>query len=328
MQPRYWPDDADVDGLIFLPRFVDKIGFRVFADWTGTEVTLSEVDLLPERAEANNFDRIIASSLLREHRPDLGQQDFISSPWSAADNGRRHELWRIAQQLAEREYNAPPRCRLRCIRAEIRRQSCTGELTLKIRRVSGGPFETFQPVWWNRDNPNELFDLYIIDPKYPFGERPSWKPNTDSWIFAPREGIDQIAARLMAQATPEPAPAPSAANPSQPLQAQRQPQQPLPAAQPDKPVITDPAPAANAQSPTVPPVVNPGGRPTDRDLVLEEAAWRLRHQQTKAKSLAAFAGELHRWVNDHGEHRDKKTGEVMKVDTIKGHVRPLWNRRR
>jgi hypothetical protein len=56
-------------------------------------------------------------------------------------------------------------------------------------------------VWWNRDNPNEIFDRYIIDPKYPFGGRPSWKPNTDSWIFAPREGIDQIAARLTA--TPE-----------------------------------------------------------------------------------------------------------------------------
>ena len=54
MQPRCWPDDADVYGLIFLPRFVDKIGFRVFPDWTGTEVTLSEVDLLPELAEANN----------------------------------------------------------------------------------------------------------------------------------------------------------------------------------------------------------------------------------------------------------------------------------
>jgi hypothetical protein len=53
-------------------------------------------------------------------------------------------------------------------------------------------------VWWNRDNPNELFDRYIIDPKYPFGGRPSWKPNTDSWIFAPREGINQIVVRLMA----------------------------------------------------------------------------------------------------------------------------------
>jgi hypothetical protein len=183
---------------MFLLRFVDKIGSRAFPDWAGTEVTLSEVDLLPELVEANNFERIIASSLLKEHRPDLGQQDFISAPWSAADNVRRHELWRIAQQLAEREHNAPPRCRLRRIKAEIRRQSCAGELPLKIRRVSGGQFEAFQSVWWNRDNPNELFDRCIIDPEHPFGERPSWKPNTDSWIFAPCEGIDQIVARLPA----------------------------------------------------------------------------------------------------------------------------------
>jgi len=203
-EPMWWPDDADVYGLIFLPRFVDKIGSRAFPDWAGTEVTLSEVDLLPELAEANNGDRVIASSLLRKHRPDLGQQDFSSGPWSAADNVRRHELWRIAQQLAEREYNAPPRCRLRRIKAEIRRQSCAGELPLKIRRVSGGPFEAFQPVWWNRDNPNELFDCCIIDPEYPFSERPSWKPNTDSWIFAPYEGIDQIAARLTARSEAEP----------------------------------------------------------------------------------------------------------------------------
>jgi hypothetical protein len=59
-------------------------------------------------------------------------------------------------------------------------------------------------VWWNRDNPNELFDCYIVDPKYPFGGRPSWKPNTDSWIFAPREGIDQIVVCLMAALEAEP----------------------------------------------------------------------------------------------------------------------------
>src|SRR5262249_38675948 len=53
-----------------------------------------------------------------------------------------------------------------------------------------------------------------------------------------------------AQATPEPVPAPPATKPSQSPQAQRQ----------------------------------LGGRPTDRDMVLEEAAWRLRApERTKAK---------------------------------------------
>ena len=83
-----------------------------------------------------------------------------------------------------------------------------------------------------------------------------------------------------------------AANPSQPLQAQRQ----------------------------------PGGRPTDRDMVLEEAAWRLRNRKTKAKSVAAFARELRTWLEVHGEHRSH--GDVMKAETIEDHVRPLWNQHR
>ena len=63
-------------------------------------------------------------------------------------------------------------------------------------------------------------------------------------------------------------------------------------------------------------------------MVLEEAGWRLRHQQTKAESLAAFARELRGWLEDHGEHRTKKTGDVMKTDTIEDHVRTLWNEHR
>jgi hypothetical protein len=194
-EPTWWPDDSY--GLIFLPRFVEKIGFRVFADWTGAEAsTEQQVVLLPELAAANPYHRIYADDLLRKHRPDL-------TPWPYLDfasGSGNHKHWPIAQQLAKDECNeaAPALLRLRSVRDEIRRQSCAGELPLKIRRVSGGPFEAFQPMWWNRDNPNELFDCCIIDPEYPFGGRPSWKPNLDSWIFAPHEGIDQIVARLTA----------------------------------------------------------------------------------------------------------------------------------
>jgi hypothetical protein len=73
---------------------------------------------------------------------------------------------------------------------------------------------------------------------------------------------------------------------------------------------------------------NLGGRPTDRDLLLEEAGWRLRHPETLPPTLAAFAGELRNWLEVHGVHRAKKTGEVMKAETIEGHVRSLWNRYR
>jgi hypothetical protein len=86
-----------------------------------------------------------------------------------------------------------------------------------------------------------------------------------------------------------------------------------------EPAVADPASAASAAPP-----VNPGGRPTDRDLVLEEAGWRLRHQQVP-ETLAAFSRELRVWLGDHGKCRAAKTSEVMTAETIKGHVRSLWN---
>src|SRR5215510_2686349 len=193
-EPTWWP--ADSYDLIFLPRFVEKIGLRVFPDWTGAEATTErKVILLPELAAANMYHRIYADNLLRKHRPDLTPSPYLDF----ASGSGNHKHWPIAQQLAEHEYNkaAPALRRLRSVWDEIRRQSCAGELPLKIRRVSGGPFETFQPVWWKRDDPNELFDSCIIDPEYPFSaRRPSWKGNNDHWIFAPREGIDQIVAAL------------------------------------------------------------------------------------------------------------------------------------
>jgi hypothetical protein len=89
--------------------------------------------------------------------------------------------------------------------------------------------------------------------------------------------------------------------------------------------VAEPASAASGE---LLGALNLGGRPTDRDLVLGEADWRLRRRKTQAKSLAAFARELREWLQDHGEHRGKMTGEVMKPETIEGHVRPLWNRYR
>ena len=97
-----------------------------------------------------------------------------------------------------------------------------------------------------------------------------------------------------------------------------------------EPVIADPAPTSavppvnSGGRPTIRLFSSLGGRPTDRDLVLEEADWRLRHQQV-SETLAAFARELHAWLEDHGMHRAAKTGKVMKVETIEDHVRSLWN---
>jgi hypothetical protein len=77
-----------------------------------------------------------------------------------------------------------------------------------------------------------------------------------------------------------------------------------------------------------PGALNRGGRPTDRDIVVEEAAWRLKRPgRTQAKTLKAFGLELREWLKDHGEHRVAKTGEVMQAETIEDHVRSLWNSR-
>ena len=95
------------------------------------------------------------------------------------------------------------------------------------------------------------------------------------------------------------------------------------------PAAAEPGPVTSVESPRSPiaePEVNLGGRPTDRDLLLEEAAWRLRHE-SPPPTLRAFARQLHSWLEEHGEHRAKKTSEVMKVQTIEGHVRRLWKRR-
>src|SRR5262245_46703007 len=192
-EPTWWP--ADSYGLIFLPRFVEKIGLRAFPDWTGAEATMEQqLVRLPELAAANMYPRIYADNLLRKHRPDL-------TPWPYLDfafGSGNHKLWPIAQQLAKHEYNeaAPALRRLRSVWDEIRRHSLTKKLALKIHKIPGGPWKEFDPAWWDGNRPDNLFDCGTIDPEYPFGERPSWEGNNDHWIFAPYEGIDQIMAAL------------------------------------------------------------------------------------------------------------------------------------
>jgi hypothetical protein len=78
------------------------------------------------------------------------------------------------------------------------------------------------------------------------------------------------------------------------------------------------------------------GRPTDRDMILKEADWRLRHgwqewlpkPESEPTKLRPFARWLRSWLELHGEHRVEKTGEVMKLETIEDHVRQLWNDRK
>jgi hypothetical protein len=127
----------------------------------------------------------------------------------------------------------------------------------------------------------------------------------EAWL----EGLRKEAAQENAL-KPNVEAASSAPTASPPTEPQTEPQ--------TEPGIAGPAPATS----TAPPV-NLGGRPTDRDMVLGEADWRLRHQLAP-KTLAALGRELREWLSDHGMHRAVKTGEVMKAKTIEGHIRPLW----
>jgi hypothetical protein len=100
-------------------------------------------------------------------------------------------------------------------------------------------------------------------------------------------------------------------------------------AQTADPVVATLAPEMAAAASTASPKRDKGGRPTDRDMVVWEAGWRLRHPENLPlpSSLAEFARRLREWLKDHGAHRTKKTSEVMKARRIEHHVRSLWHKR-
>ncbi len=72
-----------------------------------------------------------------------------------------------------------------------------------------------------------------------------------------------------------------------------------------------------------------GGRPSDKDLIIREAERRIATEERLPDSLAAFARDLHAWLDTRpNAHRAQKTGKVMTAATIAGHVRRLWDKRR
>jgi hypothetical protein len=238
-----WPDDTF--DLIFLLRFEEEIGRRVFPDWTGTEVAVERhVVLLPELAWATPYQRRHATELLLKHtdllarpNPHLGADELFT---------KRPSLWPIAQKLALPKEAAPALQRLHAVRDEIVQQSRAGKLALKIRRVGGGPWKDYDPDWWNIDRPEGRFRSGIIDPEYPFDGRPSRTGNDDHWIFVPREGSDPIVARLTASPIVILSPkkeSDSAADVPVPAQSEA-----ALSTRPDEPVA-----AASAESPAVPP---------------------------------------------------------------------------
>jgi hypothetical protein len=315
-EPPPWPDDTS--DLIFLPRFVEEIGFRALPDWTGTEATVEQqVVLLPELAWANSDQRRYGFDLLFKHtyhitRPDLNLGADVFK--------RRPYLWPTAQRMAEKlaKKDAPALHRLRSVRNEIIRQSCAEELPLKIRPVSGGLWKDYQSVWWNIDRPDDRFRSCMIDLEYPFVGRPSWKGNNNHWIFAPREGIDQIAARLAspnvihspkkesASAADVPGPvqseAPLPEKPDEPT-TERTIEKTVPA--PDAPQGGEPTLAASSVAvPAEPEIIMKSGAPgapSSMHLIEAELDRRiaaLQPGEALGQTIGKVAEELVKWLND------------------------------
>jgi hypothetical protein len=86
--------------------------------------------------------------------------------------------------------------------------------------------------------------------------------------------------------------------------------------------------SVGAEPQAVLPEVNPGGRPTDRERVVEEARRRLSAKNANEnvrRRLAPFCRGLRDWLNEQpNPELNSKTGEVMSVDTIEGHVRDMF----
>jgi hypothetical protein len=187
-EPEWWPRDHP--GYVFLARVLEKIGAAMHEGWTGTEATTDYVQPLP--ADRTSFwDRQRADILLSIHRPDLARPTFVIG---AATHEFTDEHWQIARELAQRLHDEglPALTRLRAAQDKIIRLSIANELVLQIRPISGGPWKAFQADWWNVDDPGKLFRRCRIDPHYPFSDQPSWRENSDHWIFATQDSLARV----------------------------------------------------------------------------------------------------------------------------------------
>jgi hypothetical protein len=190
-ESKWWPRDPP--GYVFLGRVLEKIGAAMHEDWTGTEATTDYVQPLPAD-RTSYWDRQRADILLSIHRPDLGRPTFVIG---AATHQFTDEHWQIACELAQRLHDEglPALTRLRTAQDKIIRLSIANELVLQIRPISGGPWKSFHPDWWNVDDPWKLFRRCRIDPDFPFSDRPSWRENNDHWIFATEDSLARVQKR-------------------------------------------------------------------------------------------------------------------------------------
>jgi hypothetical protein len=75
------------------------------------------------------------------------------------------------------------------------------------------------------------------------------------------------------------------------------------------------------------PLPRSGGRPSDKEPILAEAQRRLAVGENIPLSLAAFARDLHHWLNTQSwAYRRPSDRKVLSAPSIEEHIRPLWRK--
>jgi hypothetical protein len=207
-RPDWWPREPT--GYVFLAHVVEKIGRALHGDdWTGEEATTEDIKPLPRNLkDALYVDRQRADILLSKHRRDLKRPDFVIGHGAHEFTGHH---WKIARELAQRlhDQGRAPLRRLEATHSEIARKNEAGELDLKIRPTNGGPWRDFQTEWWGIKNWRSHFDSSRIDPDCPNGDRPSWKPDNDHWIFATSRSVERLVLKQLGETKLQPHPKPT-----------------------------------------------------------------------------------------------------------------------
>jgi hypothetical protein len=147
---------------------------------------------------------------------------------------------------------------------------------------------------------------------------------------------DEPMAANPAQAIAEvqPVASPSATQPNDPT-AGIQAESPLPVAQPVESAIADPGPAVSGPAAAEKPVPvasvevltalqepDPGGRPTDHDLLVAEAVRRLK--ETVPRHLSTLRRDMHKWLSEHPDAHKNSKGQIVSGETVEDHIRDVY----
>jgi hypothetical protein len=88
-------------------------------------------------------------------------------------------------------------------------------------------------------------------------------------------------------------------------------------------------PAPNGKPASSAPISRSGARPSDKEAIMAEAERRLAAGECMPSSLAAFARDLHLWLDkQRWAYRRPMDGKVLAPSSVEHHIRPLWRKYR